>query len=59
MNALVGHKAKVNFCLIWLWGGDSADDGAREDGGDFTSTGAGAHLGRRGKFEVLHDGSGQ
>lgn len=59
MNALVGQEAKANFSLFWLVRDERADDGGRKDGGDFASTGAGAHLRRRCKFEVLHDGSGE
>lgn len=57
MNALVGQEAKANFSLFWLIRSKGADDGSRKDGGDFASTGAGAHLCRRCKFEVSHDGS--
>ena len=57
MNALVGQEAKANFSLFWLIRSKGADDGSRKDGGDFTSTGAGAHLRGRCEFEVLHDGS--
>lgn len=44
MNALVGQEAKANFSLFWLIRSKGADDGSRKDGGDFASTGAGAHL---------------
>ena len=44
MNALVGQEAKSNFSLFRLIADECADDGCREDGGDFTSTGAGGHL---------------
>lgn len=44
MNALVGQKAKANFSLFWLVSNKCADDGGRKDGGNFISTGAGAHL---------------
>lgn len=57
MNALVGQEAKANFSLFWLIRSKGADDGACENGGDFASTGAGAHLWGRCEFEVLHDGS--
>ena len=57
MNALVGQEAKANFSLIRLIRSKGADDGSRKDGGDFASTGAGAHLRGRCEFEVLHDGS--
>lgn len=57
MNALVGQEAKANFSLFWLICSKGADDGSRKDGGDFSSTGAGAHLRGRCEFEVLHDGS--
>lgn len=59
MNALVGQEAKANFSLFWLIRSKGADDGSRKDGGDFASTGAGAHLRGRCEFEVLHDGSGE
>ena len=59
MNALVGQEAKANFSLFWRFCDDGADDGGRKDGGDFASAGAGGHLGRRCKFEVFHDGSGE
>ena len=54
MNALVGQEAKANFSLFWLIRSKGADDGSRKDGGDFASTGAGAHPRRRCEFEVLH-----
>ena len=57
MNALVGQEAKANFSLFWFIRSKGADDGSRKDGGDFASTGAGAHLRGRCEFEVLHDGS--
>lgn len=57
MNALVGQEAKANFSLFGLIRSKGADDGSRKDGGDFASTGAGAHLRGRCEFEVLHDGS--
>jgi len=57
MNALVGQEAKANFSLFGLIRSKGADDGGRKDGGDFASTGAGAHLWGRCEFEVLHDGS--
>ena len=57
MNALVGQEAKANCSLFWLIRDEGADDGGRKDGGDFASTGAGAHLRARCEFEVLHDGS--
>ena len=61
MNALVGQEAKASPCrigsLFWLIRSKGADDGSRKDGGDFASTGAGAHLWGRCEFEVLHDGS--
>ena len=57
MNALVGQKAMANLSLFWLSRDEGADDGSRKDGGDFASTGAGAHLWGRCEFEVLHDGS--
>ena len=57
MNALVGQEAKANFSLFWLIRSKGADDGSRKDGGDFASTGAGAHLRGRCEFDVLHDGS--
>ena len=57
MNALVGQKAKANFSVSRLLRAEGSDDGGREDGGDFASTGAGGHLCRRCEFEVLHDGS--
>ena len=57
MNALVGQEAKANFSLFRLIRSKGADDGSRKDGGDFASTGAGAHLRGRCEFEVLHDGS--
>ena len=57
MNALVGQEAKANFSLFWLIRSKGADDGSRKDGGDFASTGAGAHLRGRCEFEVLHDSS--
>ena len=57
MNALVGQEAKANFSLFGLIRSKGADDGSRKDGGDFASTGAGAHLWGRCEFEVLHDGS--
>ena len=44
MNALVGQEAKANCSLFRLVRDKGADDGGREDGGDFTSTGAGGHL---------------
>jgi len=56
MNALVGLEAKANFSLFGLIRSKGADDGSRKDGGDFASTGAGAHLRGRGEFDVLHDG---
>ncbi|MEZ2163043.1 hypothetical protein V3O23_04180 [Stenotrophomonas maltophilia] len=59
MNALVGQEAKAIGSLVWLIGNKCANDGGREDGGDFASAGAGGHLGRRCKFEVFHDGSGE
>jgi len=59
MNALVGQEAKANFSLFWLVRDERADDGGRKDGGDFSSTGAGAHLRGRCEFGVLHDGSGE
>lgn len=59
MNALVGQEAKANCSLLRLISNERADDGGREDGGDFASTGAGGHLGWRCKFEVSHDGSGE
>ena len=59
MNALVGQEAKANFSLFWFIRSKGADDGSRKDGGDFASTGAGAHLWGRCEFEVLHDGSGE
>jgi hypothetical protein len=57
MNALVGQEAKANFSLFWFIRSKGADDGSRKDGGDFASTGAGAHLRGRCEFDVLHDGS--
>ena len=57
MNALVGQEAKANFSLFGGLRNLGADDGGRKDGGDFASTGAGAHLRGRCEFEVLHDGS--
>ena len=57
MNALVGQEAKANFSLFGLIRSKGADDGSRKDGGDFASTGAGAHLLGRCEFDVLHDGS--
>lgn len=57
MNALVGQEAKANFSLFELIRSKGADDGSRKDGGDFASTGAGAHLRGRCEFEILHDGS--
>mgnify|MGYP000936521569 FL=1 len=57
MNALVGQEAKANFSLFGLIRSKGADDGSRKDGGDFASTGAGAHLRGRCEFDVLHDGS--
>ena len=57
MNALVGQEAKANFSQFWFIRSKGADDGSRKDGGDFASTGAGAHLWGRCEFEVLHDGS--
>lgn len=57
MNALVGQEAKANFSLFLFIRSKGADDGSRKDGGDFASTGAGAHLWGRCEFEVLHDGS--
>ena len=59
MNALVGQEDKSFCSLFWIVCDEGADDGGRKDGGDFASTGAGAHLPRRCKFEVLHDGSGE
>ncbi len=57
MNALVGQEAKLNVSLSGRRRDKGADDSGRKDGGDFASTGAGTHLCRRCKFEVLHDGS--
>ena len=57
MNALVVQEAKSNFSLFWLVRNKCADNGGRNDSGDFSSTGAGGHLRWRYKFEVLHDGS--
>ena len=57
MNALVGQEAKANFSGFLLICDEGADDGSRKDGGDFASTGAGAHLRGRCEFDVLHDGS--
>lgn len=59
MNALLGQEAKANFSLFGLIRSKCADDGSRKDGGDFASTGAGAHLRGRCEFKVLHDGSGE
>lgn len=59
MNALVGQEAKANCSLFRLIRDEGADDGRRENGGDFASSGAGGHLGWRCKFEVFHDGSGE
>ncbi|MDR2880429.1 MAG: hypothetical protein LBV29_00810 [Azoarcus sp.] len=59
MNALVGQEAKANHALFRLVCDKRADDGSREDGGDFARTGAGGHLRRGCQFEVLHDGSGE
>jgi hypothetical protein len=57
MNALIGQEAKANRALFQPGRPEGTDDGGRKDGGDFASTGAGAHLCRRCKFEVSHDGS--
>lgn len=43
MNALLGQEAKANCSLFRLIRDKGADDGSRKDGGDFASTGAGAH----------------
>ena len=59
MNALVGQEAKSKFRFDWRSSDMCADDGRRKDGGDFASAGAGGHLRRKCKFEVLHDGSGE
>jgi hypothetical protein len=59
MNALVGQEAKANFSVSRLVCDVRADDGGREDGRDFTRSGAGGHLGWGWQFEVLHDGSGE
>jgi hypothetical protein len=59
MNALVRQEAKANFSLFLLVSNKCANDDGRKDGGNFTSTGAGAHLQGRGKFDVVHDGSGE
>jgi len=57
LQGLLGQEAKANCSLFWLIRDEGADDGGRKDGGDFASTGAGAHLRGRCEFEVLHDGS--
>jgi len=44
MNALVGHEAKANFSVIRIVCDESADDGRRNDGGNFTRTGASGHF---------------
>lgn len=45
MNALVGHEANTNCSLFLRLIDASANDGGRNDGGDFRRAGGGAHLG--------------
>ena len=59
MNALVGQKAKVNFSLFGGLRKLGADDRGRKNCRDLGSAGAGRHLGRWTKFDVVHDGSGE
>jgi len=57
MNALVGHKAKLNIALLWRRCDAAAHDGSGQDGADLSRALASGHLGGRCKFEGWHDGS--
>jgi len=59
MNALLGHKAKLNISLLWRRRDAAAHDGSGQDGADFSRALAGGHLGGWCKFEGRHDGSGE